>query len=230
MSTKRSLGLLGAAIALLLSWAATAADVTVFESCVDSRGKMLPAEADDQQAMLVRTAVDDQGQATIRYNPGVLPRLTFPARLFLYMHECSRHGLSGSGRMISAARARLADCMAVHTLVGSGQLKREDLPALQAELSFTEAEWQLLPGPMRNFDFANCQAIRAGNVLRLPVDTPPSEKQAGWNNCVRACADRLWTCQKRCSGSACDACLETHSQCKAACGGADRPAAEKAAD
>jgi len=228
MKTNRWLGLLVTAMTLLAAGTSQAADVAVFESCVDSKGRMLPAEADETQAMLVRTAVDDKGQPTIRYNPGVLPRLTFNARLFLYMHECARHGFVEPGRMIPAARAHVADCMAANTLVGSGQIKREDLPALQAELAFSEAEWQLLPGPMRNFNLANCQATRAGNVFRLPVDAPPSEKQVGWNNCVRACADRLWACQKRCSGNACDACLETHGQCKAACGAADKSAAPEA--
>lgn len=224
MKTKRWLGLLVTAMTLLAAGAPQAADVAVFESCVDSKGRTLPAEADEQQAMLVRTAFDEKGQPTIRYNPGVLPRLTFNARLFLYMHECARHGFGDAGKMISAARAHVADCMAANTLVGSGRIKREDLPALQAELSFSEAEWQLLPGPMRNFNLANCQATRAGNVFRLPVDAPPSEKQVGWNNCVRACADKLWACQKRCSGSACDACLDAHRQCRAGCNGSDKTA------
>ena len=225
MSLKTCSGLLGIALTLLFSWTALAADTTTFESCVDGMGKTLPAAEDTQQNMLVRT-VADNGQATLRYNPGVLPRLTFAARLFLYSHECARHGLGGSGRMISLARARLADCMAANTLVGSEAVKREDLPALQAELAFSEAEWQLLPGPMRDIDITHCRPT-GGGALRLPVDTPPTDKQVGWNNCVRACADKLWACQKRGSDSA---CLETHGQCKAACGPADKPAADKPAD
>ncbi len=216
----------GAAMAMLLSGAAWTADVTTFESCVDGMGKTLPAVEDTQQNMLVRT-VTDNGQATIRYNPGVLPRLTFAARLFLYSNECARHGLGDSGKMISLARARLADCMAANTLVGSEALKREDLPALQAELSFSEAEWQLLPGPMRNIDITRCRPT-GGGALRLPADTPPTDKQVGWNSCVRACADKLWSCQKRGGGDS--ACLEAHGQCKASCGPADKPAADKAAD
>jgi hypothetical protein len=225
MSLKTCSGLLGIALTLLFSWTALAADTITFESCVDGMGKALPAAEDTQQNMLVRT-VADNGQATLRYNPGVLPRLTFAARLFLYSHECARHGLGGSGRMISLARARLADCMAANTLVGSEAVKREDLPALQAELAFSEAEWQLLPGPMRDIDITHCRPT-GGGALRLPVDTPPTDKQVGWNNCVRACADKLWACQKRGSDSA---CLETHGQCKAACGPADKPAADKPAD
>jgi hypothetical protein len=226
MSMNTWSGLLGIAMALLMSGATLAADTTTFESCVDGMGKTLPAAEDTQQNLLVRT-VAENGQTTIRYNPGVLPRLTFTARLFLYSHECARHGLGGSGKMISLARARLADCMAANTLVGSEAIKREDLPALEAELAFSEAEWQLLPGPMRNIDITHCRPT-GGGVLRLPVDTPPTDKQVGWNNCVRACADKLWTCQKRGGGDS--ACLETHSQCKAGCGPADKPAADKPAD
>ncbi len=217
-----------ACMALVVSWPAAAADAMTFESCVDGRGKTLPAVEDHQQTLLVRT-VTDGGQVTIRYNPGVLPRLTFAARLFLYSNECARHGLGDSGRMIALARARLADCMAANTLVGSEAVKREDLPALQAELSFSEAEWQLLPGPMRNIDITHCRPT-GGGALRLPVDTPPTEKQVGWNNCVRACADKLWTCQKRCSGAACESCLVTHGECKSACGAANGTAPDKLAD
>jgi hypothetical protein len=226
MSMKTSYGLLAVALTLLMSGSALAGDVTTFESCVDGKGKTLPAAEDTQQAMLVRT-VTDNDQATTRYNPDVLPRLSFTARLFLYSHECARHGLGGSGKMISLALARLADCMAANTLVGSEAVKREDLPALQAELGFSEAEWQLLPGPMRNIDITHCRPT-GGGALRLPVDTPPTDKQVGWNNCVRACADKLWSCQKRGGGDS--ACLETHAQCKAACGPADKPATDKPAD
>lgn len=225
MKTNPWLALFITAASLLLAGAAGAADVTTFESCIDSRGKTLQAEADDQQAVLVRTALNDAGQATIRYNPGVLPRLTFSARLFFYLNECARHGLGESGKMIPAARARAADCSAVNSMLTSALLLPEDLPTLQAELSFSEAEWQLLPGPMRNFQLTTCQTSRAGNVLRLPVDTPPSEKQTNWNNCVRACADKLWACQKGCRGGTCDACLDTHKQCRAGCGAGDKPAA-----
>jgi hypothetical protein len=212
-------------MALMLSGTAWAAGVTTFESCIDGMGKTLPATEDTQQNLLVRT-VTDKGQATLHYNPGVLPRLTFAARLFLYSNECARHGLGASGKMISLPRARLADCMAANTLVGSEAVKREDLAALQAELTFSEAEWQLLPGPMRDIDITQCRST-GGGALRLPVDTPPTDKQVGWNNCVRGCADKLWGCQKRGGDSA---CLEAHGQCKAACGAADKPAANKPAD
>ena len=225
MKTNPWLALFITAASLLLTGTSSAADVTTFESCVDSRGRTLPAAADEQQNVLVRTALDDKGQASIRYNPGVLPRLTFSARLFFYLNECARHGLGDSGKMISAARARAADCSAVNSMLEGALLLPEDLPTLQAELSFSEAEWQQLPGPMRNFQLTTCQTTRSGNVLRLPVDTPPSEKQVNWNNCVRACADKLWACQKGCRGASCDACLDTHKQCRAGCGASDKPAA-----
>ncbi|MBU1235418.1 MAG: hypothetical protein KJ634_00025 [Gammaproteobacteria bacterium] len=225
MSIIQKRNLLGAAVALIMSWSAVAADltdVTIFESCVDGRGRTLAAEADDQQPMLVRTVIED-GQPKIHYNPGVLPRLTFAARLFLYSHECARYGLGGPRRGMSAAYARLADCMGLNTLLASDMVKREDLPALQAELSFTEQEWTLLPGPPRAFDLAHCPST-GGGALRLPPDAPPSEKQISWNDCVRACADRLWACQQQnCGGTACEGCMDKYHPCKAACG----PAAKR---
>lgn len=228
MSGKNWLGLLAAAMTPIMSGLAIAADVTTFESCVDANGKTLPAVADSDQTMLVRT-VTDQGQATIRYNPAVLPRLTFTARLFLYSHQCARQGVGDPTKPISVAQARQADCIGLNTLLTSNMLKREDLPALQGELSFSDAEWTLLPGPARTFDLANCRATK-GNALRLPPNTAPTEKQVGWNNCARACADRLWTCQKRAGGGESEGCMEAYRQCKGACGEAAKPAAESPAD
>jgi hypothetical protein len=228
MSKKNWSGLLGATMALLLSGATLAADVTTFESCVDANGKTLPAMVDNEQTVLVRT-VTDQGQTTIRYNPAVLPRLTFAARLFLYSHQCARQGLGDQAKAISAAQARQADCIGLNTLLTSNMLKREDMPALQAELSFSSAEWELLPGPARAFDLANCRQTK-GNALRLPTNTTPTDKQVSWNSCARACADRLWTCQKRSGGGESEGCMEAYRQCKSACGEAAKPATETPAD
>jgi hypothetical protein len=228
MPNKNSSGLFGTAIALLLSGSALAVDVTTFESCVDANGKTLPAVVDNEQTVLVRT-VADQGQSTIHYNPAVLPRLTFAARLLLYSHQCARQGLGAPDKPLTAARARQADCIGLNTLLTSEMLKREDLPTLQAELSFTTAEWQLLPGPARSFDLTTCRQTK-GNALRIPPDTAPSEKQVGWNNCTRACADRLWTCQKRSGGGESESCMEPYRQCKSACGDVAKPAAEQPTD
>jgi hypothetical protein len=204
-----------AALSTLVAGSAFATEETVFESCVDGRGNTLPAVADDQQSPLVRL-VTDQGAATLHYNPGVLPRLTFAARLFFYTHQCARHGIGDGGKGMSAARARLADCMGLNTLLASDVIKREDVPALQAELSFSEEEWNLLPGPPRAFDLTHCRPT-GGGALRMPTTDLPSERQVGWNSCERACADRLWTCQKGCGGE-CNRCMEAHRECRAGCG------------
>lgn len=226
MSKTHLPGLLGVAMALLLSASALAAGVTTFESCVDANGKTLPAEIDDTQAMLVRT-VTDQGKTTIHYNPAVLPRLTFGARLFLYSHQCARQGFGAAKKSLSVAQAKQADCIGLNTLLNSDMLQREDLPSIQAELSFTDEEWKLLPGPARSFELTSCHQTH-GTVLRLPVDVPPSDKQVSWNNCTRACADRLWTCQK--GSSTREGCMEAYRQCKSACGEVAKPATGKPAD
>src|SRR5574343_555620 len=64
---------------------------------------------------------------------------------------------------------------------------------------------------------ANCQPT-GGNVLRLPLAAQPTARQVEWNACVRACADRLWTCQKSCEAATCGTCQATYEQCKTACG------------
>lgn len=187
-----------------------AAEATTFDSCTDAGGRTLAAEADFSQKALVRTDFA-QSPPVIRYNPGVLPRLSFDARLFLYMHQCARPRPEAT-----LAEARRADCVAFASLVAGGILAREDIPALLSKLNFTESEWDVLPGPQRAFEFASC---RTTGALRLPTGAPPSARQAEWNDCSRTCGDRLWACQKRCRGDACvDACMNGHGACVAACG------------
>lgn len=217
--TKNALRCLGAALFLLLPGLAAAAEPVIFESCLDAQGKTVPALADNQQAVLVRTD-SEQGQPVIRYNPELLPRLDQSARLFLYAHQCARIGLTEQAN--PAASARLADCFGLGALLGSKLLRREEVPALQAALSFSDAEWALLPGPPRSFDLNSCQVSSSG-VLRLPVATLPTGRQTAWNSCTRACADTLWTCQKRCGSADCASCLTPFAQCRSACGpGAER--------
>lgn len=219
MSTTNWREILWAGLVLAFSQSGLAADVTTFDSCIDATGRTLAAEADNQQAVLVRTVSVD-GQPAIRYNPAVLPRLTFAARLFFYAHQCARPTAADASKPLSVAAARQADCSGLNTLLTSGMLQADDLPALQMELGFTDAEWQLLPGPARPIDVTAC---RVTGGLRLPA-VHAAEPHPGWNSCVRACADRLWTCQKRCGGGECAGCLDTHKQCRAACGATEKPA------
>ena len=115
----------------------------------------------------------------------------------------------------SVARARQADCLGLATLLKEGLIRREQLPDLKADLEFSEAEWALLPGLPRQFDLDACPAE---GVVRLPTQALPVEVRTPWNACVRACADRLWQCQKKCRGDTCIAgCMETHQQCETAC-------------
>jgi hypothetical protein len=229
MTMKNRLMLLSAVLMILAVGRAladnevTPAAVTTFESCTDSRGHLLAAEADTALPELARVVAGPNG-ASIHYNPDLLTRLSQNTRIFLYMVQCAAHGIDESGKKMSAAQARLADCMAANTLLTGNVVTRESLPALQSELTFNNEEWKQVPGPIRKFDLLNCTtSITRGNVLHIPLDTPPDGKQVNWNNCVRACADKLWTCQKGCRGAACNACTDTHGECKGACGGSEPP-------
>jgi hypothetical protein len=205
------------ALLLFLLHAAGASETNTFESCSDTAGRSVAVVPDENLPKLV--ASDHEAQApTIRYNPNQLPRLKPATRLFFFAHECARHAMGDADKpSLSVARAREADCLGLATLLDSGLLKRENLAELQADLSFSESEWMLLPGLPRSFDLAACSVP---GVLRLPPATLPSDRQSAWNGCVRACADRLWNCQKKCRGQDCAAaCLETHGQCESACGG-----------
>ena len=204
-------GAAGLATMLLMTAPVLAGELTTFENCTDARGRAIAIEPDGGQPMLVRS-IDREGQPLIRYNPRVLPRLSSTARMFFYAHQCARQGREGT---LSAVQARETDCVGLNTLLDSNLISREALPGLQAELEFTTAEWELLPGPPRAFDLTNCQ--RTG-VLRLPAATMPPARQVEWNACLRNCADRLWSCQKGCrGGDACDTCVATYQQCKDAC-------------
>jgi len=202
--------------ALAVTESCVAGEVATFDSCTDVNGRTVAAEIDYAQSKLVRTSLD-AGQPTIRYNPALLPGLPPAARQFFYAHECARHALGDAAKADPPlARVRQADCVGLAALLASGLLTRAEVADLQAQLVFSADEWDRLPGPPRSFDLTAC---RARGVLKLPVPTAPSARQTDWNTCVRACADRLWICQKSCRGDACDnVCPENHRQCEAACG------------
>jgi hypothetical protein len=209
------------AVTGFLSFLAAAAEPLIFDSCLDAQGRTVTAVADREQAMLVRSD-SHQGQPAIRYNPDVLPWLGSASRLFFYAHQCARLGLPAGDAESAAEIARQADCLAVGALLGGKLLQREDVPALQAALAFSEAEWAMLPGPPRRFDLASCR-VSSGGVLQLPLARQPSLRQSAWNNCIHACGDRLWNCQKRCGHADCANCLSAFGLCKSGCG--DDPAA-----
>jgi hypothetical protein len=205
--------------ALTLAGAVQAADSVSFDTCTDVAGHTVAAAADYAQTVLVTIGRDNDGLPVIRYNPALLPNLSPAARQFFYAHACAQLALDGTAAPTAPlAGARRADCVGVATLIASGLLKRDELAGLQDQLTFTADEWPLLPGPPRSFDLTAC---RSGGVLRLPAATAPSAGQTTWNACARACADRLWSCQKGCRGEACDsACGASHDQCAVACGAA----------
>jgi len=155
--------------------------VTIFESCTDRRGNGVPVLPDTAQVALVRSAVE-AGRTVIRYNAEALTRLSTSGRVFFYAHQCARLGLDDAGKDMTSART--ADCLGLNALLDGGMLKYGDMPDLQAELSFSDAEWELLPGPPRNIDLSTCRPTGLG-VLRLPLATPPSARQTTWNNCLR---------------------------------------------
>lgn len=209
------------AVTCCLSFLAAAAEPLIFDSCLDAQGRTVTAIADSEQAVLVRSD-SQESQPSIRYNPDVLPGLGSVSRLFFYAHQCARLGLPAGAAESAAEIARQADCLGLGALIGGKLLRREDVPALQAALTFSDAEWALLPGPPRSFNLANCR-VSGGGVLQLPLARQPSPRQTVWNNCIHACGDRLWTCQKRCGHADCANCLSAFSLCKSGCG--DDPSA-----
>jgi hypothetical protein len=194
---------------------AGAAVTTTFESCSDTAGHTVTVVADDTLPAIVASEADDN-QPAIRYNPTLLPRLKPLTRLFFFAHECARHAMGDVAKPAhSVARARQADCIGLATLFKEGLMSRDQLPELKADLEFSEAEWSLLPGLPRSFDFENCPP---DGEVRRPTQQLPAELRTAWNACVRGCADHLWQCQKKCRSDACAAaCTETQRQCESGC-------------
>lgn len=198
---------LAAAIVISSSGGVRAESTTTFESCTDTSGRTLPVQEDSSLPTLVATIRNKAG-ASIHYNPSVLPRLKPATRLFFFAHECARNSLGDSGRAaMSVEWSQRADCLGLSTLLDGGLLKREELADLQADLSFSEAEWALLPGLPRTFDLGACHSR---GVVKLPAATPPSAGQVAWDKCVRGCAGPLLSCGDR--------CMDTYRQCVAGCG------------
>lgn len=203
-------------ISLVLSASQVKAETLTYESCTDAHDRSVSVEGDPNLATLVQTMSSD-GHPVIRYNPDLLPRLKPTTRVFFYAHACARIAMGlTTAEQISAAQARQADCMGLSSLIGSGLIKRDELPDLQGDLSFSEAEWGLLPGPARGFELSTCPSR---GIVKLPATPLPTSGQADWNTCIHRCSDRLYHCGKNCSGDACETrCMEPYRQCSAACG------------
>ena len=214
MTTRYGLRRFAAALIVSLPCLALAGEPLIFDSCLDAQGRTVPAVADSEQPMLVRSA-SAQGRPQLRYNPEVLPGLDAASRLFFYAQQCARSGLAAQAD--PATSVRQADCLGLGALLASQLIRRDEVPALQAALVFTDAEWALLPGPPRSFDLTSCQVSERG-VLRLPVAGTPSPQQTARNQCTHACGDQLWHCQKQCGHAGCASCLDSFNQCRSACG------------
>jgi len=188
--------------------AAQAQDATTtFESCVDAKGRALPAMEDGALPTLV-TTVNAKGERTIHYNPALLPNLKPITRLFFFAHECARNALGFADKgTLSVEQAHQADCLGLATMQDSGKMQPAELAELQEDLKFSDADWSKLPGPARDIDLAACHST---GVVKLPMAATPTAGQSDWDHCVMGCADPLLKC-----GSG---CMDTYQKCVAACG------------
>ena len=190
------------------------AESVSFETCSDAQGKPVMIEPVSSLEKLVQISAK-KGQRLIQYNPELLPNLSATAKQFFYAQACASLALGAANNETGISRARRADCVALRALRLSGLLTPGDLSSLQRELSFTDEEWELLPGPRRSFALAAC-ADKPG--IALPGPGAPTATQLKWNACIRPCSDRLLQCQHQCAANVCvDACLKKHEICEAAC-------------
>lgn len=202
---------------LLLAGSAFAADEEpIYGGCMDARGSAVVTLIDPQLPSAVATATE-AGRAVIRHNPDALPRLLAASRSFLYAQACARLNLGyPADGELGLAEAQRADCAALATLQRSGLLANTSLPALEADLRFSDSEWAALPGPRRTIGFSACPPPSRGN-LRLPG--AEAAGSPAWNACVRACAAPLYQCQARCAAGGCADCQAAYDRCNRACDG-----------
>ncbi len=185
---------------VLVAPIASAQDLT-FRGCTDGAGRAVPSRLDEESPVLVTTVVD-KGRFTIIYNPRALPGVSDAVRAFLYAHECARHNLGSVRELRNVENAGAADCWGLTTLQRSGLLRKPgDVAKLQSELAFTASQWQRIPGPVRDFELAQCPQ-RA---------TQRAPSNPGWNRCVHACGDRLFRCGQS------NSCMQTYNRCESAC-------------
>ena len=160
---------------------------------------------------VVGAGITGEHDLVIRTNPEALPRLLTITRQFLLANECARLQ-SGAGieRELSLAEARQLDCAAVDLLRKAQLLQDNALKTIATDLHLSEAEWGVVSGPQRNFDFSGCglSVQVARQATRTAAGQPASLSR--WNACVRACAKPLLTCNT--SG-----CIDTYNQCVAGC-------------
>lgn len=202
---------------LVLTSASARAEGEEFGGCTDAQGRPVASVNDSSRPLLIE-AVEIGGRPALRGNPSQLSRLPLNARLFFYAHECARIALGYPlAAPRSSERARRADCWALATLQRSGVLAADDgATQLAGDLRLSDADWQALPGPRREFDFHGCSAPQG--ALRLPESAPPSDATARTDRCVQACGDRLWQCQNRCGQTACRSqCESAYKQCETHC-------------
>ena len=207
--------LLAAFVLLICGHSAVGAQT--IEGCVDAAGAPVPSIEDDALPNPA-LAGSEGGRPILRYNPGALPRLSPPPRTFFYAHECARIALGAPHAADRTAEtARRADCQAVAILRESKLLEgAEAVARLESELRFSDAEWNAIPGPRREFRLADCTAR---GVLRLPSAAPPGEARLRHDRCVQICGDRLWQCQNACREPGCRAgCESGFGRCESACG------------
>lgn len=190
-------------------------DEPLYAGCVDARGAAVVSLLDPGLPTVAATSTE-AGRPVIRHNPAVLPRLSQRARSFFYAQSCARLNLGypADGDLPLEAAQR-ADCVALDTLQRSGLLGAASLPALEAELQFSEPEWAGVSGPVRQIALQSCPRSRGS--LSLPG--AGAAGSSAWNACVRACAAPLYQCQARCAAGACGDCQTAYDRCNRACDG-----------
>ena len=159
------------------------------------------------------TTMSGEYDFVIRTNPELIPRLLDATRQFLFAHECARVKINTeSVRELSVAEAHQADCQAVEMLKQAQLLQPNTLNMIATDLNLSDAEWQMVSGPQRVFDFAGCgMPLQAARQTVRVVNSGQPSSMTAWNACVRSCAQPLRACNT--SG-----CVETYNQCVERCG------------
>jgi len=156
----------------LFVFAARSAAQITYDGCRDFRGRPVASivKNDLQDVAFATWAAD--GSPVVFYNPNVLAWMSPATRAFFYAHECGHHALAHGARNIPLSQEQEADCFGIRELVAKGVLSRDDIPAIQRDISNSPGDWTHLPGPQRAINLAACLSGGADDTAVVACTHP----------------------------------------------------------
>jgi len=130
-----------------------------FSGCVDRHLQPIPGRVDNTITSAA-VASREGGHPVILWNQHNLSRVSTPAQLFVYLHECAHHNLNHLTKGESRSIEDQADCWAYQLLVDGDMLNGSQLDALESDLRRWPGDINHLGGERLLQSVRACVAIR----------------------------------------------------------------------